>query len=124
MFLISFYKYTYIPKSKWSTTCPSDSEYASFAPMLHEKVSLCISSTSESTSMDDQNNNNNNNNNNSNNKSHLLRYAQDRDIQKQSKKLIQHHLSALALKDIIASDIGLQWNKLTFKEIRNSLVQK
>ena len=87
---------------QWTSKRPSETEFASFDPNGHEQVILHISKSSK-TVVDAE-----------------RTYVQDRDVNKSSRKILQHHLCTLALQDIIGRTV--QWNKMSYKEIRDTII--
>ena len=96
-----------IGEVQWNYTRPSTSSYASVDPFAHELVQLYVGKGTKKT------------------KSALfedLTYEQDRDINSMSRQSLKHHLSSLALCDILGPQ--KRWTELSFKEIKDYLLQR
>jgi hypothetical protein len=111
---------------QWTSKTPSESAFASYAPEKYEQVSLCISL--QSSTKNDTNDCNDKNTGIESQSQLIRRYMQDRDINLQSKKVLQHHLSAMAIQDIISNNTSTtiqgQWSDVPFDTIRNALSDK
>ena len=91
----------------FTTTAPSKSEYASYNPTNYEHHHLVVTKgPDETTSLLRQD----------------LVYAQDRDLNKQTKQALRQHLASLALCDITGPQCC--WSEMTFADLRQFLQEK
>jgi hypothetical protein len=91
-----------IGETKWTTTAPSTSKYASFNPKDHEWIELSISPASDlSKSIVHQ----------------TIIYGQDRDANSVSRQMLKQHLASLALREFTGPE--RQWFEFTFKDLKN-----
>jgi len=97
----------FIGEIKWSITVPSPSSYASFNPDEHELVGLTVAkSENDNLSILDE----------------FLAYEQDRDVNRNSRQSIKHHLADFAISEITGKDI--KWTNGTFKDLKDYIVKK
>ena len=82
---------------------PSTSEFASFDPTQYELVTLKVARGDlEGLVAADG-----------------LQYGQDRNVNSQSRRVLQQHLASSALADIVGPSI--QWHEMTLNELRAAL---
>lgn len=96
-----------IGEVRWNYIRPSTSLYASVDPLAHELVQLTVgkgTKKSKSALFED------------------LSYEQDRDVNSMSRQSLKHHLSSLALCDILGPK--KRWTELSFKELKSYLSQR
>jgi hypothetical protein len=96
-----------IGPSKFSFTTPSGSEFASFNPEEYEYTKLVISASSQKSN---------------NILKQAIEVSQDRDLKKQSRKPLKHHLASLSLQDMTGPK--LDWTKCTYGELKQHLMQQ
>lgn len=100
--LIALHFCVFIPfEHQWQTCSPSQSKYASFDPMNHELVRLTVEKgpNSKISALFEN-----------------IVYEQDRDANAEARKILQHHLSSLALCDITGPE--LCWSQHTYAELK------